>query len=47
MEILITLILIGLVVMLFPYILAGILAATGIFVGIIALFVALVKKIFS
>lgn len=47
MEVLITLVLIGLVVMLFPYILAAFIAAVGIFVGVIIAFVCLVKRVFN
>ena len=46
MEILIGLVLFGLVIMLLPYIIAGLLAGFAIFVGLIALFVAGVKKLF-
>ena len=47
MEVLITLVLIGLVVMLFPYILAAFLAAGTIVLGAIALVFMAIKKIFS
>lgn len=47
MEVLITLVLIGLVVMLFPYILAGIMALVAMFVAVIAAFVYLIKRLFS
>ena len=47
MEILIGLVLFGLVVMLFPYILAGLMALVAMFVAVIAAFVFLVKRLFS
>ena len=47
MEILIGLVLFGLVIMLFPYILAGFMILSGIFVAIIAAFVFTVKRLFS
>lgn len=47
MEILIGLVLFGLVVMLFPYILAGFMMLVGLFVAVIAAFVFTVKRLFS
>lgn len=47
MEILVTLVLIGLVVFLFPYILAGLVIASGVVVGTLAAFVILIKKLFG
>jgi membrane associated rhomboid family serine protease len=47
MEILITLVLIGLVVFLFPYILAGLVIASGLIMGVLAGIVLLIKKIFG
>lgn len=47
MEFLITLVLIGLVVMLFPYILAAFMAVAAMFVAVIAAFVFLVKRLFN
>lgn len=46
MEILIGIVLFGLIFMLAPYIIGGLMALVAIFVGIVALFVAGVKKIF-
>lgn len=47
MEILIGLLIFGAVIYLLPYIIAGVLAIFAMFVGIIALFVVGVKKLFS
>jgi hypothetical protein len=47
MEILITLVLIGLVVMLFPYIIGGVVIVLGLFVGAAALVFAGVSKLFG
>ena len=46
-EILIGLVLFGLIIMLFPYILAGLMAVVAIFVAIIAAFVFTVKWLFN
>jgi hypothetical protein len=47
MEILITLVLIGLVVYLFPYILAAFMMFVALFVAVFAAFVYIVKRLFS
>ena len=47
MEVLITLVLIGLVMMLFPYIIGAFVIVTGLFVGAAALVFAGVSKLFG